>query len=98
MYYCPHCLDEHMPTAEAKANKFRCTRCLECPVCATLLAFVPAAANSGNSAENGAEPAAQDTFALACGFCHWHSSTALGFTGSLSEIAAGSFSLLSLSI
>ncbi len=40
-FFCPNCLDEHMPSTEAKLNKNRCGRCSECPLCSTTLTTVP---------------------------------------------------------
>jgi len=59
-YFCPSCLDEHMPSTEAKLNRNRCTTgCMTCPVCPSNLSYVP----TGDG---------KDMF-LSCGFCQWNS-------------------------
>ena len=41
-YFCPSCLDEHMPNSEATLNRNKCTNnCLVCPVCSTGLQYEP---------------------------------------------------------
>jgi len=60
-YYCPHCL-ENMPSSEAMLYSMRCSKCWECPVCASTLAMV--VANPG---------AEEQTYHFQCGFCRWSS-------------------------
>eukprot|EP00039_Didymoeca_costata_P032688 m.38879 g.38879 ORF g.38879 m.38879 type:complete len:142 (-) comp9488_c0_seq1:1230-1655(-) len=69
-FFCPNCLDELMPTTEAKLNKNKCsTGCMNCPLCSTNLSFV--------SAEGGGY--------MACGYCQWTSET-IDLTGTRAEI------------
>lgn len=79
-YFSPDCLDEHMPTAEAKLNRNRCLKCPQCPLCPHALATVPLAAGEAGEAGEGQQ------FFLECAHCHW-SSKAAGWTGTQTALA-----------